>query len=656
MKIDKNIVSHSISENKNDKDVNKSENEIKIDNNHVKEKMDIKSVSNKGIISEKEVKPKQNIFFSALNNIWSVAKKTIYKEENIQKTEMEFVQEENSEIAKDFSNALVVLDESEKEGLSLKIRMKCAPNRTSSGCSGSYFLKTATNLDPNKPEELKDEIEKGTAMLKDSFIIKPTIQEVGAKGYPDGMLGSEVNQDSEGVEPGKGAIREKMGDLVQKHIGLDFGIPSTGMAKVKSRQLGLPTKGDLLLRQYTKKWNMKLTPQIFVKLCGDECDPKTFKKNMIEKIELEIEELGGKELLNDFNLYFNEIAEKKIEKLPPLPKELEQIDRSLQGQLTSYAQVLFEVKYSKELDSSIETIWNELNSEMKSTESLASFQKLADGCVGLNELQARNQADWICPKEFEKFAIDIVLLNMDRHEGNVLAKEVSKEDLIKRLVEMGVDSDALELAIKEMMDENKDKKLNQESHLPYVQKFLDSLPKELRDNEKIESGINNLFYAEANQYETTFELVLIDHGSSLPDPDLGLQNLTTARFCWAYMPQGETKLSGLTKEKILSLNIDETINKVKQNQQTYAKRYGKECEVSNACYHLMKLNMIVLKKMAKLNVPLKEANMIIKGKGKEGKEVQSIFKEHIQGVKNIDWKKIDQLVEEAIKSRIKEGG
>lgn len=585
--------------------------------------------------------------------------------------DMDLIEKHTPMLTKRVASSKIILEQAENLDLPFKIRIKYMGDPVLEGLSGSYFVDVAPNFNPDKPLELINALKNNTAVLKKGFIIKPTGQGIGTKGNPKGQVNKRPNsvvvnitsgeemidskddheeqidiviskekidaKDKEGIEdPSTSGIREVMAYLVQRNLGIDFGVPPTGMGKFKQFIFGTDSE---VVPLFTKLFRFPMTYQLFYKFVGGEqLSVDTFKKNLQSHIEQQIDSYG---CLTAFQEYFTKIDKEKPKTLPPLTGTLGGFNLATNGAVSDLCLTLFNAKYSQDFEAGIGKIWNEITTKRDTSEGqLCSFQQLVSDCIGLREIKSKKGMQ-ICPKEFEKFALDILIMNDDRHLGNALVHEVSITDLTNNLHQTGINKEKLKAAIQKMKSAvGINPKL--EDHLKYVEAFINTLPKTMKDKANVERALHNLFYAELNNFSTTYELVLIDHGKCLAIPsEDSLSSITSE---WITMSQRNTKLTGSTKEMILNLDIDKTLKQIKEDQEGYVKQFGEECEIKESCYLLMKLNMILLKNIAKLDAPLSIAYEMIKVK----KDLEKIYLKSIEGQQIIDWKTLDTKIAETV--------
>jgi len=152
------------------------------------------------------------------------------------------------EIKEDFSHAKAILKQSEDSKALLKTRMDCMPIKSSSGLSGCYFIQGMKGDPPEFPADIHQLY--APQSMEKKFIVKPTIQEPGARGNPSGI-------NARGIASGKGAIRERMGYTAQTALGLNLGIPPTALAKMENSLFGIPKEVDQHLSELSNSLGMR---------------------------------------------------------------------------------------------------------------------------------------------------------------------------------------------------------------------------------------------------------------------------------------------------------------------------------------------------------------------------------------------------------------
>ncbi|MBN9378762.1 MAG: hypothetical protein BGO14_07810 [Chlamydiales bacterium 38-26] len=546
------------------------------------------------------------------------------------------------EIKEDFSHAKAILKQSEDSKALLKTRMDCMPIKSSSGLSGCYFIQGMKGDPPEFPADIHQLY--APQSMEKKFIVKPTIQEPGARGNPSGI-------NARGIASGKGAIRERMGYTAQTALGLNLGIPPTALAKMEHSLFGIPKEVDQHLSELSNSLGMRLTRQEFYHLMGPHLDIHKFKQNVAELKKNELIKVLDLDLSNEVDLEFYTKIQDFVEEMgqkivnneeAKLPQELLDLVEEQQEVVGSYMKALAELKYSKDVDQKIQEIDHQLHEVKKGDSQLVSLQKFVDNVIPMQKMIKAKTIDRICPKEFEKFSVDLILLNTDRHMGNALVKQTPKNEVISSLEQAGLNRDSLENALKEL-------KNNSPDYQKAVHDFLSSLPDHLQNESKIEQNLHGLFYAESKNLSDVYEVVLIDHGSCLPDPEEDIVGLGSAVFLWAELPQAAKPISGLAKQKILSLNPEDYIEKIQSDQVNHAKQFGVDCEIGEGCYKLMKLSILGLQKLVELDKPLTLAKRFAKAKverngNKIGGELSTIYKNFIRNNPDPDWTKINEEI------------
>ncbi len=419
------------------------------------------------------------------------------------------------------------------------------------------------------------------------LLIKPHIQEAGAEKVKEVLA-------YPGVKPGTGAIRERMAYTLQDALGFSCGIPETTCHAFRHEMFGPNSENTKNLQILRELSGIGLTRELVAKHYRASPD-------------------------GTFSTALENILKEKLEKLIPDPKlrqkffDLAKASLSLselRAQIISkdIAKVCFSISHIVENKEKIEaaamSIYTNLNApRLAQKEELASAQTVENGCISLDELaydEEHNELHLIPQLEVEKFLIDCILFNMDRHLGNALVRKLKVTDIDAKLA--GVS------------DHEKERLLGVKQHA-------------LRNNS-----------------EYAYELILIDHGTILPE-----QNFTEAmaKFEWRSLDQVDAPLTETTKNRILNLDPAILLAKVKEDQKVFEAKFGKPCEVSEDAFSFMQFSCAVLQEAVRQNKSMFALAELYEGFGQNG--LLEVYLREVHG-KTPNWTNIQNKISNIIGS------
>lgn len=546
--------------------------------------------------------------------ISNLSNTTLLKQESSQSREMAWITERCPEITQEFQKAMHILEESENPKNTLEQRLKNTPDippRTASGC---YFLKSDT-----EPKAY-------------SFVAKPSIQESNAPGHPD-YKPDTVSRS--GIAGGHGAFRERLAYTVQKTLGIDCGVPPTTLTMVKHSLLGMPTLLEKNLAEFSKHFGFKngLTRDKFIAYSEGHSNFGVFKANMqdiiMEKVSKLIAEVSGED---QKKLISNLVHDESITTFKGL--ETNEFYLYVEGKYRYNLNfIMTSIIFLRNAENTFNECWAELsNPTPPKIDSLCSLQKFIPNTISLEVLLAKYPDDQtlpLAPKEFEKFVLDFAIVNLDRHTGNVLTKPVSTDELMNRLEKAGIKKEHLQ----NWLESKKS-----------VTDFLSIQPHTLKTNTEIEAALHSLHFATKNNFQEVYELILIDHGFTLPSMDTHFDNIDGLISHVLELIPDDANFTGIIKEKLSKLNVDEYMHTILEDQRSHENRFGENCSLGTETKHLLRLNAVILKTAANHDIPLLKIKEFFKG------DIKSVFKAYIQNKNSIDWSLVGQKIEESLNS------
>lgn len=530
-------------------------------------------------------------------------------------------QSTKNELLKELSECQKSLNISEDSSIPLEDRIQYTPQSTQGGfISVSYFI--------SANDEKTGELEK-------KFVVKP------AKLEPEPWEMMHCGAFSKG----SGVLRERIGFYAQEELGLHCGVPPTIVAKLQHTMFGDAEDdqvGQLLnkLKEITK---INITRSDFAELLSRGESAKQIRKGIIELQKANLADLSSGLNEEDKN-FLNDYIKTGI---------LDRSDHQRIGRLgkaLSFAMSIVDLPKVKLLSDLLLKISHELKNPAKSETHTVSCQSFAKNCLPLNSL-SNEEIKRISGKELEKFVLDIILFNTDRHFGNVLGHQTTQEELYARLQkDLSLSSDFLSAldnlltAIEQKRGSEKSRiidlisKEEQEEMTPerakeinsQITTFVNSLRLTNTNStltDKQEKDLSNLLFSKLNNYESIFELVLIDHGCCLPHPEEA-NSLDYALFDWGALPQAEyTSFTGKAKNTINNLNIDYYINSIKHEVNSHTAEFGEKCTLPKESLDLLLINLHILKNGVKNNCLITQISSYLRPRGPI-KDIYFSFKKH----------------------------
>jgi hypothetical protein len=486
---------------------------------------------------------------------------------------------ELSELVKSCEESLA---QSENNFFELKDRIKFLPTRLG-GTSGCYQV-------PGLGQHL---------------VVKPSTQ--------------EGENETPGFPKGTNVIRERMAYSMQKELEIDCGIPPTMITTMAHQMFG---ENDPISNKLNN-FGFPLTRQQFFALAGDGKNLDEFYDNLINfqnEIIKGYTEHESPEIIKEINDYLNNeidyVSKKVIDANYMLAGQL----RGVKGTRTDPQRV------KKEADDLLIA----MNAGEKGQAGVVSCQLMIPKCRPVNSLSS-NKKNKINPKECEKFVIDLILLNTDRHMGNALVQSITKDQLLSRLeTKFGLDIHSSDEIIKYVieMDEFFETKKDNFILVEEITKRLLFINNDLQINDELEKTISNIIFATINQYDFIYELVLIDHGNTMPEPataNNGMHSLDCSSHNWIdELPQSKNiRLTGIAKEKILSLDIMNYVNLISKEASSHERQFGKSCKMDPKCFDILRVNLLCLQRGVAKDFSLNELNMAFARRG----PIKTIYEE-----------------------------
>ena len=493
---------------------------------------------------------------------------------------------------------------------SLRKRTELSPRSTNGGASGSYFISSSIE-DPKESERI---------------IVKPAKQEH--------LL------DFPGFTPGTNVLRESLAYILQNLLELDCGVPPTVISFMSHPMFEKEDKGNEIL---LKKFGIPLTKEQFLSFVDYGDDINSFLTNLYKFQDHEIE------------------------------ATLSELSEETRGEILSFAQGTGEATLAvRQADQASNLLFSNIRRSRTEEEltlktarhlfamietphtyglSVVSCQLMVKNCVSLLDMNEAEIKE-INPKEFEKIVVDLIMFNVDRHLGNLLAHKIPKDEFLNQLAsQLKFDKEEFIQTLNDFSKETK----NVVSLTTMVLNHLQSTIYNFKIDDHIEKNISNFIFAHVNSYDPVMQLVLIDHGNCLPDPDaeeVGNSSLDFARHDWMELPIiSEITLSGSAKEKILGLNIPELVNKIQTAASKHEKHFGENCRLPKGCPNLLRINLLFLKNGVERDCNLNELNSFFKG------SIKNIYKQ-VKELENrglINWIEVETMINEIINKKIKRG-
>ena len=239
---------------------------------------------------------------------------------------------------------------------------------------------------------------------------------------------------------------------------------------------------------------------------------------------------------------------------------------------------------------------------------LCSAQKMEAGCVSLDELaysENQTELERIPQVELEKFLVDCMLFNMDRHLGNALARKITLSEIASR--------------IPGASEAERERLLALEQHAKNI----------------------------GSTY--VYELILIDHGTTIPDQKF---SDLTAKMEWRALDQTEKPLSATTKRRILELDLAAIVQKVREDQGIFEAKFGSFCSVSDEAYSFMRFCCILLQEGVRQDKTMFEVAEIYENLEASG--LLAIYDKAAQAKEAEAWISIQKLISEILATQRKE--
>jgi hypothetical protein len=259
--------------------------------------------------------------------------------------------------------------------------------------NGTYFLPTTAFSLALKPVDLSE------VDTSHSFVLKPSRQEAGTIGNPGGN-----GQIKSGIEGGTGAVRERFAFAVQKHLGVDLGIPFTEVIAVEHPLL------SSVLGQTTS----------VLKVINDGLETEI----KVDVTEMIIKHPEFKTMANVMPTLFHELGSKVSTEDESKKLKFFEEDNSV-GKATlvkAARKVGINPALNPRLIASGSRFIDALNGR-ETAPPIASIQEFSHGTKTYVHF-SKSQIESLPDSEMHKVAVaDIILFNSDRHMNNILFKE-----------------------------------------------------------------------------------------------------------------------------------------------------------------------------------------------------------------------------------------
>lgn len=434
-----------------------------------------------------------------------------------------------------------------------------------------------------------------------TLLIKPASQEPGIDD-----ITSYGNDHA--MFPGQGAIRERMAYALQEIAGLPAAIPETVVHTFKHEVFGFESTSSKSLEELQR--HTRISRQEAARLMLDSPDGtfvSAWKKHLLAKLEqlFPDQELRNRFLVMvedpdpdncNFIPFYRRMDDEGLSDLPIKP-----IAKLLCG--------LWEAMHEPQsIETAGKSIYESIaKPQMAVSATFCSAQTVVQDAVSFSKIVLANdnkEALLIPQSEFEKFTIDFLLNNMDRHLGNVLAKKVSVTELQQQL--------AL------------------------------ATPKEQARIHKLLEHANNV------QSDAVYELHLIDHGYTFPDPDLASSEFENikGRFEFRHLAQAKQPLSADMSTLILSLDPANIVATLRQDLQQNQAHYGASCAVSDATYQFLHFSCLALQEAVRQGKTIEQLADIFEWAG-NGKLLE-LYRQEVHKKPSCDWTSIQEKLPEVL--------
>lgn len=268
--------------------------------------------------------------------------------------------------------------------------------------NGSYFLyvKAPDNFGFSEIE-------------KPSFVGKPSLQEAGSVGNPQGN--TDVTR--LGVDQGEGVIRERLIYKGQELLGVDCGVPPTCIIGLNSFQLGTRSHSEEIDQCLSRlqALDAQFSPNQFVRLMA--------KLGSREKIKAHFQEAIG-----SASQFFKDVAQAadilESNGDAATTAAVFKLLKTKGFQAESASQVKVELERRqivKTLHKDIEALWEHYlrRPDPSDASNFLSLQRCIPSPTSISTLNA-DMREKLPVEEVHKFVIDVIFFNMDRHLGNAL--------------------------------------------------------------------------------------------------------------------------------------------------------------------------------------------------------------------------------------------
>jgi len=434
-----------------------------------------------------------------------------------------------------------------------------------------------------------------------TLLVKPASQESGIDDITS--YGSD-----HALFPGQGAIRERMAYALQEIAGFPSAIPETVVHTFKHGVFGSENLSTQSLEELQR--HTPISRQEAARLMLHSPDGtfvSAWKNHLLAKLEqlFPDQELRNRFLLMvddpdpdncNFLPFYNRMDEEGLSDLPT-----KRIAKLLCG--------LWEAKHEPQsIEIAGKSIYDSIaNPQTAVSATFCSAQTVVQDAVSFSKIVLANDAKEVLlipQSEFEKFTIDFLLNNMDRHLGNVLAKKVRVTEL--------------------------------------QQQLSSATPKEQARIHKL------LEHAKNVQSDSVYELHLIDHGYTFPDPDLASSNFENikGRFEFRSLAQAKQPLSAEMSALILSLTPANIVEALRQDQQQNEAHYGASCALGDATYQFLHFSCLVLQEAVRQGKTIEQLADIFEWAS--NRKCLELFRQEVHKKTSCDWKSIQEKLPEML--------
>ncbi|MCE5294292.1 MAG: hypothetical protein LLF94_06725 [Chlamydiales bacterium] len=463
-------------------------------------------------------------------------------------------------------------------GQSLEERLENMPEIPGSkGINGAYFVGPVTNR---------------------LLLVKPAIQEPGMPGC------TRSDEAHPAQEPGKSAIRERLAYALQQETGIPFGVPESTVHLFSHEMFGLSSSVDKAL--FSLNAFDFLSRQDVVNFVTNSAT-NTFCPAFKERLTLKLQELvPDKELYDQIRAFIDDPNNKNLASLTHDPNYVEVIQTALRGIMrfapAALIKPLFGLLVIKHNPDFIEqagmAAYNGIvsGSQVPVEPTFCSAQAVEHGCISFDSIaynDDQTEMELVPKLEFEKVLFDLLVFSMDRHLANILARKITVDQIRTNILHA------------DPKDKNR------------LQAMLD--------------------HAKKKGSEYVYELILIDHGGSFPDPTYNMDAIEPM-MDWKYLNPANEKISPATKARISKLDPAAIAQKLKKEAAFFEQKYGKCCHVSIETIQFQQFCCMVLQEAIRQDKTLSQIAQFYEEK------LPSLYQVKVHSKKGINWASVQKKI------------